>query len=202
MNGGTVAALVGIAGGVGVVLYLKSKQTPEGPSGCEVACIAAMRASGVTGDLGATCKATCGLLPSVGGFVSSGGIGGAIAGWLGPKVEPVTHALNEFIHGKDVCMKCCPEGSVFRNQGDRKVCVSCPTGSTRKYTSRSPRAGECVDKNGNVVKETTHVVGTVDETKFMPWTSTTPPPPRVTGTSTPSNPSRGPSGGVSVTLGK
>jgi hypothetical protein len=203
MNGGLLAALAGLGVGVGYVLYAKQKAAAPKASACETACVAAAKLAGVTGDLTTLCKGTCALVDT--DFVKSGGIGGAIAGWLGPKVAPVTHTVNQWIHGKDDCFTCCPDNSVWR-PGHDKVgsCLACPPGATRKNVSSTNRAGDCVDASGKVVEPTPHTLGTVDATHFIPWgTGAVVPTPPVSSSGgwSSSNP-RGGSGGVTVTYGK
>lgn len=98
-------AVLGVAT-LGVAVVVVRRRAAAAPSSaaasaCEVACVAAARAAGVTGDLSKLCKGSCGLL-------------GGLKDYGQKAVNSVGGALNDVFggdRGPGFCSSCCPEGS-------------------------------------------------------------------------------------------
>jgi hypothetical protein len=106
MSGGLIAVLVGVAGGAALYVVAKKRDT-QGPSACETACVAALQAKGVTGDLSGICKTGCGILGNPVGAAEGLANGvAAVSGAFGRLT-----GLTQFFGGGGTPQKACPPGA-------------------------------------------------------------------------------------------
>lgn len=153
--------LGGAALGVGVIAYRARKAAASsGGTGCELACVAAAKAAGMTGDTSALCRSSCGLLEKAG-----------VTQWAGG----ITDAIGGIGEAKD------PRKSVFDTAFGAANGAKCPDGSTlavggvlADHRTDAGSYGTCVDASGKPI-------GTVaSDGTFTAYTPTyeAPPPSR------------------------
>jgi hypothetical protein len=154
MNTGAIAALAGLAGGLGF-LWWKKRQAAPAPSGgmnstCVSLCVAAAKQGAgpaltatKAAEIEATCKAGCGLVEKFG----ADGAKLIHSGW------------SSLVYGSDrpvLSASSCPEGSQMqmmnRSLSDHRVMENGSQGTV------------CVDKTTGIV------LGSLDTAGFHPWT--------------------------------
>jgi hypothetical protein len=131
--------LGGVVAGAGLYVLAKKAKASGSPSACESACVAAMQARGVTGDLSGICKTGCGLLSDPLGAVK--GVNNVIQG--------VTNGLTKAL------------GFGIGGGGVHEVGCECPNGWTSKDPSQVNGGAQIIRDQRNASNGSVSVYGRV-----------------------------------------